>query len=80
MLCECFLGIKPHWSLWKRIFGVKRQGNYQTGGFRCFTRTEVKYCDLKTPENNQGWRSKCFYLKDYSIISQESGCGELSCF
>ena len=23
VLCECFLGIHPHWALWKRIFSVK---------------------------------------------------------
>jgi hypothetical protein len=25
-LCECFLGINPHWAPWKRLFGVKRWG------------------------------------------------------
>jgi hypothetical protein len=23
-LCECFLGIKPHWALWHRIFVIRR--------------------------------------------------------
>jgi hypothetical protein len=23
MLCKYFLGIEPHWALWKRIFGVR---------------------------------------------------------
>ncbi|KQJ81798.1 hypothetical protein BRADI_5g03162v3 [Brachypodium distachyon] len=24
-LCECFLGVSPHWGLWKRIFMIKGQ-------------------------------------------------------
>ena len=26
-LCECFLGIEPHWGLWKRLYFVKRQAS-----------------------------------------------------
>ena len=33
-LCECFLGVHPHWGLWKRLFFVKRQTVKNTGG--CF--------------------------------------------
>jgi hypothetical protein len=33
MLCECFLGIEPHWVLWRRIFVIRRPLPYQTGGF-----------------------------------------------
>jgi hypothetical protein len=35
MLCECFLGIKPHWALWRQIFAVRHPLRYQTGGFSC---------------------------------------------
>jgi hypothetical protein len=24
MLCECFLGIEPHWALWRRIFMIRQ--------------------------------------------------------
>ena len=24
VLCECLLGVHPHWGLWKAIFNVKR--------------------------------------------------------
>jgi hypothetical protein len=24
MLCECFLGIEPHWALWRQIFVIRR--------------------------------------------------------
>ena len=36
VVCECFLGIHPHWALWKRLFYVKsttRGVAYRTGGF-----------------------------------------------
>jgi hypothetical protein len=23
-LCECFLGIEPHWALWRRIFMIRQ--------------------------------------------------------
>jgi hypothetical protein len=38
MLCECFLGIEPHWALWHRIFIIRRPLHYQTGGFSCQVR------------------------------------------
>jgi hypothetical protein len=75
-LCECFLGVDPHWALWKRIFLVKRQGNYQTGGFGCYVRPEIKYFDLCLPENNQGWRTKWFYVKDQPVDGQKFGLEE----
>jgi hypothetical protein len=28
MLCECFLGIEPHWALWHRIFIIRRPLHY----------------------------------------------------
>jgi hypothetical protein len=40
-LCECFLGIEPHWALWKRIFSVKRHRPSPAGGFGCRVRPEI---------------------------------------
>jgi hypothetical protein len=34
-LCECFLGIEPHWALWRQIFVIRRPLPFQTGGFSC---------------------------------------------
>ena len=32
-LCECFLGIYPHWGLWRHLFNVKRSNaEYAIGG------------------------------------------------
>jgi hypothetical protein len=32
-ICECFLGIEPHWALWRQIFVIRRPLPFQTGGF-----------------------------------------------
>jgi hypothetical protein len=53
-LCECFLGIEPHWALWRRIFVIRRPLQFQTGGFGCQVRPDVPYSALQTPENNPG--------------------------
>jgi hypothetical protein len=45
-LCECFLGIRPHWALWHRIFAIWHPLRYQTGGFSCQVRPDVPYFNL----------------------------------
>jgi hypothetical protein len=45
-LCECFLGIEPHWALWRWIFAVRHPLRYQTGGFSCQMRPDVPYFNL----------------------------------
>jgi hypothetical protein len=57
-LCECFLGIEPHWVLWRQIFVIRRPQHYQTSGFSCQVRQDVEYFNLQTPENNPDWRTK----------------------
>jgi hypothetical protein len=54
MLCECFLGIEPHWALLRRIFFIRRPLQFQTGGFSCQVRPDVPYFTLQMPENNPG--------------------------
>jgi hypothetical protein len=75
-LCEYFLGVEPHWALWKRIFGVKRQALYQTRGFGCFMRAKLKYFNLRTLENNLGWQQKWLYVKDQPSAGREIGLEE----
>jgi hypothetical protein len=72
-LCECFLGIEPHWALWRRIFIVRHPLQYQTGGFSCQVRPDVPYFNLQTPENNPGWRTKWFYAKDKFSTGEDFG-------
>jgi hypothetical protein len=76
MLCECFLGIEPHWALWHRIFIIRRPLHYQTGGFSCQVRPDVPYFNLQTPENNPGWRTKWFYAKDKFSAGKDFGLEE----
>jgi hypothetical protein len=45
-LCECFLGIEPHWALWRRIFAIRHPLPYQTGGFGIQVRPDVEYFNL----------------------------------
>jgi hypothetical protein len=76
MLCECFLGVEPHWALWRRIFMIRQPLQFQTGGFGCQVRHDVPYFNLPTPENNPGWRTKWFYAKDKSSDGEEFGLEE----
>jgi hypothetical protein len=76
MPCERFLGIEPHWALWRRIFVVRRPLNYQTSGFSCTVRPEVEYFKLRMPENNHGWRTRWFYAKDQPAAGLEFGLEE----
>jgi hypothetical protein len=75
-LCECFLGIEPHWALWRRIFVIRRPLPYQTGGFGVQVRPDVDYFNLQTPENNPGWRTKWYYAKDKSSDDENFGLEE----
>ncbi|KAK1653003.1 hypothetical protein QYE76_070808 [Lolium multiflorum] len=69
-LCEAFLGIEPHFGLWKKIFYVKRysssNGYFVTGGVGFVARSEVNYFNFPMRESVQGWRLKWFYVKDSS--------------
>jgi hypothetical protein len=75
-LCECFLGIEPHWALWRRIFIIWRPLQFQTGGFSYQVCPDVPYFNLQTPENNPGWRTKWFYAKDKSPAGENFGLEE----
>ncbi|KAK1693701.1 hypothetical protein QYE76_010398 [Lolium multiflorum] len=67
-VCEAFLGINPHWGLWRKIFYVKRhngcEGPHVVGGVGFIVRKEVNYFNFPMRESVQGWRQKWFYLRD----------------
>ncbi|KAK1612385.1 hypothetical protein QYE76_036058 [Lolium multiflorum] len=48
-VCEAFLGIEPHWGLWRKIFYVKRHNDSNAppvvGGVGFVVRKEVDYFD-----------------------------------
>jgi len=66
VLCECFLGIHPHWGLWKKIFTVRenagKTGVYAIGGLNIQSRKEIAYFDIKQVDSAQNWRQKWFYV------------------
>ncbi|KAK1694268.1 hypothetical protein QYE76_010965 [Lolium multiflorum] len=67
-VCEAFLGIDPHWGLWRKIFYVKRHNDSNgppvVGGVGFVVRKEVDYFDYPVKESVQGCRNKWFYLRD----------------
>ncbi|KAK1680909.1 hypothetical protein QYE76_041757 [Lolium multiflorum] len=74
-LCECFLGTHPHWSLWKRIFYLRRNNSrnivYNVGGVCICVRPEVDYFDVKFPDSVQGWHRRWLYIQEEYVNSQE---------
>ena len=67
-ICESFLGIDPHFGLWKKIFFAKRHcnpnGPFVTGGVGFSVRKDVRYFAFPMRESVQGWRHKWFYMRD----------------
>jgi hypothetical protein len=77
-LCEAFLGIEPHFWLWKKNFFVKRysssNGPFVIGGVGFVARSEVNYFNFPMRESVQGWRLKWFYIRDSSITESQLSC------
>jgi hypothetical protein len=67
-LCESFLGIDPHWILWKFLFRIRPSvslaENPELGGAVVSMRSESHYLEFKMAQSVQGWRQKWFYFKD----------------
>ncbi|KAK1650719.1 hypothetical protein QYE76_068524 [Lolium multiflorum] len=75
-VCEAFLGIDPHWGLWRKIFYVKRHNDNNgppvVGGVGVVVRKEVDYFNFPMKESVQGWRHKWFYLRDTPMSGRRS--------
>jgi hypothetical protein len=67
-LCEAFIGVDPHWVLWKYIFRLRPSGSEDEiptlGGTIVSVRSESQYLAFKMAESVQGWRLNWFYIKD----------------
>jgi hypothetical protein len=67
-LCESFLGIEPHFLLWRSIFqlrpNVALARKPELGGAIISVRPEVQYLEFSMAASIQGWRTKWFYIKD----------------
>jgi hypothetical protein len=67
-LCEVYLGISPHFLLWRHLFCVKPIGKRASvvGAVMFFLRLGLKseWIDTDLPDNTAGWRSDWFYIAD----------------
>jgi hypothetical protein len=74
-LCEAFLGINPHWSLWKYLFclhrNVSKEEIHDPGGAIVSVRSESQYLALEMAGSVQNWRQKWFYIKDQKFAEAD---------
>jgi hypothetical protein len=69
--CEAFLGIRPHWILFRKFFRVKPQlsaSNLQVvGGAGIQMREDAaeQYLSYKLIDSNQDWKAKGFYITNH---------------
>jgi hypothetical protein len=78
--CESFLGIKPHWVLFRKFFRVKPQPSANdprvVRGFGIQMREDAAehYLAYKLIDSNQDWKSKWFYVtNDHPELPKPSG-------
>jgi hypothetical protein len=74
-LCESFLGIEPHFLLWRPIFwlrpSVALSNKPEVGGAIVSVRAEAQYLNFCMSASVQGWRTKWFYIKDHKASSED---------
>jgi hypothetical protein len=69
--CEAFVGIKPHWVLFWKFFGLKPQPITNdprvVGGPDIQMREDAvnQYLSYKLIESNQDWKAKWFYISNH---------------
>jgi hypothetical protein len=60
--CEAYLGISPHFLLWRYLFCVKSTSKRlgPVGAVMLYLRSSLKseWIDSDLPDNNSGWRSE----------------------
>jgi hypothetical protein len=66
--CEAYLGISPHFLLWRYLFCVKSTGKRSgpVGAVMFYLRSGLRteWIDSNLPDNTSRWRSKWFYIVD----------------
>jgi hypothetical protein len=74
-LCESFLGIEPHFLLWRSIFrlrpSVALSNKPELGGAIISMCAEAQYLEFSMSASVQGWRTKWFYIKDRKASSDD---------
>jgi hypothetical protein len=64
-LCEAYLGIPPHFRLWRHFLELKKTGKSDvvgSVGFMLRRFMNLEYIDLVLPDNSTGWKQGWFYL------------------
>jgi hypothetical protein len=70
--CEAFLGIEPHWDLFRFLFRVKSQPTSKNpsvvggAGIELRQRAGDKYLSYKFPSNIPGWKNHWFYIENHA--------------
>jgi hypothetical protein len=66
--CEAYLGIPPHFTLWRYFLCVKstskRLGPMGVVMFNLRSCLKVEWIDSDLPDHTAGWRSEWFYIAD----------------
>jgi hypothetical protein len=74
-LCESFLGIEPHFLLWKFLFrlcpSVALSKKPELGGAIVSIHAKSQYLEFSMAASVQGWRKKWFYIKDRKVSSSD---------
>jgi hypothetical protein len=71
-LCEAFLGIEPHWDLFRFLFRVKPQPTTKNpsvvgdAGIQLRQQASDKYLSYKFSSNISGWKNHWFYVKNHA--------------
>jgi hypothetical protein len=69
--CDAFLGIKPHWVLFRKFFRVKPQPSANDprvvggAGIQMCEDAVEQYLAYKLIDSNQDWKSKWFYITNH---------------
>ena len=70
-LCEAFLGIEPHWDLFRYFFHVKPHPVWDNcnvvggAGIQLRQKTRKEYLEYKLP-SNVDWRDHWFYIENHA--------------
>nr|ABA97047.1 retrotransposon protein, putative, unclassified [Oryza sativa Japonica Group] len=79
-VCEGFLGIRPHFALFRRIFFLKPQPNKSKpcvvggAGFQLRGTLSQKYFSMPFKTSNKGWHANWFYVQNPEPALPEYSC------
>ena len=70
-LCELFLGIEPHFALWKRLFCLVPRSHggsiYQVGGAEIWRIAGTGYLSGTPKKASEDWPTEWFYIEDVPL-------------